>query len=114
MIEKIYGRFANRLSDFIGSVWSVLIVLAAIAATGIYFKFSQHWERHLHTIMAFAALIAVFFLQRSQRHDDKAINLKLEELINAVKGARNQVANVDKESDEVIDDVSKNKKTSES
>ncbi len=110
MIEKTYGRFANRVSDFVGSVWSLLILLAAILLTDLYFEFSGHWERRLHTAMAFLALVAVFFLQRSQRHDDKAINLKLDELVQAAEGARNQVANVNKESDQVLDDISKNKK----
>lgn len=106
MLEKAYGQFANRVSDFIGSVWSLAILLCMIAATGIYAEFSERWERHLHTIMAFLALIAVFFLQRSQRHDDRATNLKLDELIEATESARNEVANVSKESDEVIDDIS--------
>jgi low affinity Fe/Cu permease len=110
MIEKTYGRFANRVSDFVGSVWSLLILLAAILLTGVYFEFSEHWERHLHLAMTFLALLAVFFLQRSQRHDDKAINFKLDELIKALEGPRNHVANVNKESDEVLDDISKTKK----
>jgi low affinity Fe/Cu permease len=111
MLEKLYGLFANRVSDFIGSVWSLLILLVAIVATGLYFEFSPHWESRLHIAMAFLALVAVFFLQRSQRHDDKAINLKLDELIKAAEGARNHVAEVNKESDEVLDHVSKNKPT---
>jgi low affinity Fe/Cu permease len=105
MLERAYGLFANRISDFIGSVWSLAIVLAAIAATGIIFGFSLRWEMLIHLAMTFVALLAVFFLQRSQRHDDKAINLKLDELIKAVEGARNQVAGVDKESEEVINDI---------
>jgi low affinity Fe/Cu permease len=111
MIEKTYGRFANRVSDFVGSVWSLLILLAAVLLSGLYFEFSERWERHLHTAMAFIAILAVFFLQRSQRHDDKAINLKLDELIKAAEGARNHVAEVDKGSDEVLDHVSKNNPT---
>lgn len=107
MIDKIYGRFANRASDFIGSVWSLVILLAAIAGTGIYSGFSHRWEVVLHLAMAFMALVAVFFLQRSQRHGDKATNLKLDELIKSIEGARNRVAEVEKESEEVIDDISK-------
>ncbi len=106
MMEKVYGRFANRVSDFIGSVWSVMILVAGIAASGIYSGFSHSWELRLHLSMAFVALVAVFFLQRSQRHDDKAINLKLDELIKALDGARNEVADIEKDSDEAMDEVS--------
>lgn len=110
MIEKTYGRFANRVSDCVGSVWSLLILLAAVLLSGLYFEFSERWVHYLHLAMTFLALVAVFFLQRSQRHDDRAINLKLDELVQAAEGARNQVANVNKESDQVLDDISKNKK----
>lgn len=107
MIEKAYGSFANRASDFIGSVWSIAILLAGIIGSGIYFGFTERWELILHLAMAFVALIAVFFLQRSQRHDNHAINVKLDELIKAVEGARNSIAGVDKESNEVLEKISK-------
>ena len=103
MIEKAYGKFANRVSDFIGSVWSIAILLTAIIGTGIYFGFTTVWEEHLHTVMAFVALVAVFFVQRSQRHGEKLTNLKLNELIKALEGADNEVAGLEKEDDEVVE-----------
>lgn len=106
MIEKAYGRFANRVSDFIGSVWSVIILLSGIAISGFYSGFSHSWELRLHLAMAFLALVAVFFLQRSQRHDNKATNLKLDELIKALDGARNEVAEIEKDSDEAMGEAS--------
>ena len=107
MIDKAYGKFATGVSDFIGSVWSVVPLLIGIIGTGIYADFSLTWERHIHLVMAFLALVAVFFLQRSQRHDNKATNLKLDELIRALDGPRNHIAEVEKESEEVIDNYSK-------
>ena len=104
-MEKIYGRFANRVSDFFGSVWSVMLLLASIALSGIFSGFSHSWESRLHLAMAFLALVAVFFLQRSERHDSKATNLKLDELIKALDSARNEVTEIKKDSDEAMDDA---------
>jgi low affinity Fe/Cu permease len=107
MIDKAYGKFANGVSDFIGSVWSLAFILVGIIGSGIYFQFSHRWELILHLAMTFVALIAVFFLQRAQRHGTKATNLKLDELIKSLEGPRNQIAEVEKESEEVLDDYSK-------
>lgn len=106
MIDKAYGKFANGVSDFIGSVWSLVLLLAGIIGTGVYSEFSHRWEILLHLAMAFLALVAVFFLQRSQRHDTKATNLKLDELIKSLDGPRNDVAAIEKESEEIIDNYS--------
>jgi Predicted small integral membrane protein len=106
MIDKAYGRFANAVSDFIGSVWSLAILLAGIIGSGIYSGFSHRWELILHLVMAFLALVAVFFLQRSQRHDTKATNIKLDELIRSLEGPRDQIAEVEKESEEVVEKYS--------
>ena len=104
MIDKYYGAFANRVSRFMGSVWSLTMLLCLIVASGIYFEFSHYWESRLVTIMGFLAVVAIFFLQRSQQHSDRATHLKLDELVKAVEGARNEVAAVEHEPEEVIDE----------
>ena len=42
----------------------------------------------------------VFLIQNTQNRDAKAIHLKLDELIKATKGARNQIIDLDRLSDE--------------
>jgi len=42
----------------------------------------------------------VFLIQNTQNRDAKAVNLKLDEIIRAVKGARNQLINLEGLSDE--------------
>ncbi|MEO6049891.1 MAG: low affinity iron permease family protein [Pyrinomonadaceae bacterium] len=37
-------------------------------------------------------LLLLFFLQKSQNHSDKAIHLKLDELVKALGGARDEIA----------------------
>jgi low affinity Fe/Cu permease len=103
MIDRHYSRLANAVSEFVGSVWSLLILVAAIVGTGIYFDFSPEWELRLVTVIGLISVLAIFFLQRSQRHDDKATQLKLDELIKAVEGARNELAQIEKEPEEVIE-----------
>ena len=49
----------------------------------------------------------VFLIQNTQNRDAKAVHLKLDELICAVKGARNQLVNLEKLSDEDLTSLKK-------
>jgi len=105
MIDKYYSILASRISGFVGSVWSLTILVALVVGTGIYFDFSPQWESRLVTFLAVISVLAIFFLQRSQRHDDKATQLKLDELVKAVEGARNEVVQIEKEPEHVIESL---------
>lgn len=117
MLDKKFGILAARVSTMIGSVWAVIGVLAAVLISGTYFGFSEKWENHIGLIIAIAALFAVFSVQRSQSHDDRATHLKLDELVRAVEGARNEFASIENESEETVrqikDDAVTNAQNSE-
>jgi low affinity Fe/Cu permease len=45
----------------------------------------------------------LFILQNSQNRDTKAVNIKLDELLRAIEGARTGLANVGERSDEELE-----------
>ena len=45
----------------------------------------------------------LFFLQNSQNRDTKAVNIKLDELLRAIEGARTGLANVGERSDDELE-----------
>ena len=49
--------------------------------------------------------MVLFFLQKSQNHNDKATHLKLDELVKAVEGARNEVVSVETKAEKDIDEL---------
>jgi len=49
----------------------------------------------------------VFLIQNTQNRDSKAISLKLDEVIRAVKGARNELINLEGLSDEDLKNLEK-------
>ena len=49
----------------------------------------------------------VFLIQNTQNRDSKAVNLKLDEVIRAVKGARNELINLESLSDEDLKKLEK-------
>lgn len=102
-MQELFRRFAVRVSRLIGSVWTFLIFITVLLSTGIYFDFSEKWENNVSFIVAVITLLALFFLQKSQNHNDNAIQLKLDELIKAVGGARDEVASAEKETEKDLE-----------
>lgn len=102
-MQELFRRFAVRVSRLIGSVWTFLIFITVLLITGYYFEFSEKWENNVSFIVAVITLLALFFLQKSQNHNDDAIQLKLDELIKAVGGARDEVASAEKETEKDLE-----------
>lgn len=103
LMQELFRRFAVRVSRLIGSVWTFLIFITLLLITGFYFDFSSAWENNVSFIVAVITLSALFFLQKSQNHNDNAIQLKLDELIRAVGGARDEVAAVENETEKDLE-----------
>lgn len=106
-MQDLFRRFAEKVSRLIGSVWTFLIFITVLSATGFYFDFSSKWENNVSFVVAVITLMALFFLQKSQNHNDNAIQLKLDELIKAMGGARDEVAAVEKETEKDLENLKK-------
>ncbi|PYI82144.1 MAG: hypothetical protein DMF05_00440 [Verrucomicrobia bacterium] len=68
--------------------------------TGPTFHFSDTWQLIINTATTVVTFLMVFLIQNTQNRDAKAMHLKLDELIRAVKGARNQLVDLENLSDE--------------
>jgi low affinity Fe/Cu permease len=106
-MDEIFRKFAIFVSSIVGSVWAFLAVIIAVAASGYYFEFSDRWKANTSFAVAVISLSILIFLQRSQNHNDKATHTKLDELINAVDGARDEAASVEDRPDKEMDYLKK-------
>lgn len=101
-----FGRFASRISAFLGSRWGFLwagIFVVAWALCGPFVHFSDTWQLIVNTGTGIVTFMMVFLLQNTQNRDARAINLKLDELIRAGDNARNHMINIEKLSDAELD-----------
>lgn len=92
----------------IESVWAFIVLIISVAASGYYFDYSDKWKINVSFIAAVITLAALIFLQRSQNHNDDATHLKLDEIILAIGGARNEVVSVEEQSGKHINRLKKN------
>ena len=101
-----FRKFAHGTSQFAGSPWVFLIaclVIAAWAGSGPVFHFSNTWQLVINTGTTIVTFLMVFLIQNTQNRDARAVHLKLDELIRALKGARNKLVNLEEMSDEDLD-----------
>ena len=67
------------------------------------FGFSDTWQLAINTGTTVVTFLMVFVIQASQNREARATQLKLDELIRAMKGARNELIDVEEASDETVE-----------
>ena len=102
-VSDAFRIFARRSSMVLGSAWafaSAILIIVIWALTGPMFHYSNTWQLIINTGTTIVTFLMVFLIQNTQNRDAKAAHLKLDEIIRALKGARNQLIDLEKLSDE--------------
>ena len=93
-MNDLFRRAAHRTSQVTGSPWGFITALSIIliwAISGPIFGFSDTWQLVINTGTTIVTFLMVFLIQNTQNRDAQALHLKLDELIRAVQGARQDV-----------------------
>src|SRR5207248_6238979 len=77
-----------------------LLVIVVWGITGPTFHYSDTWQLIINTGTTIVNFLMVFLIQNTQNRDAKAVHLKLDEIIRAIKGARNELVDLENLSDE--------------
>lgn len=80
-----------------------LLVILVWLISGPIFGFSDTWQLVINTGTTIITFLMVFLIQNQQNRDSKAMELKLDELINSIKTARNSLIDIEEMSDEELD-----------
>jgi low affinity Fe/Cu permease len=104
-VRDAFAVFARGSSRVLGTPWAFIIAIAIIVIWGVsghIFHYSDTWQLIINTGTTIVTFLMVFLIQNTQNRDAKAVHLKLDELIRALKGARNRLVDLEKLSDDEL------------
>ena len=107
-LPDIFHQFAHRTSVVVGSPWAFVLAMAIIvvwAVTGPIFGFSDTWQLVINTSTTIVTFLMVFLIQNTQNRDAHAMQLKLDELIRALKSARNSLIDLEEMSEDELKEL---------
>jgi low affinity Fe/Cu permease len=104
-MREWFRKFAHVASETMGSATAFCLAVGLVigwALAGPFYRFSDSWELVINTSTTIITFLMVFLIQNSQNRDAAALHLKLDELLHAMREARNSFVALEDQSDEEI------------
>jgi low affinity Fe/Cu permease len=99
--EKGFHIFATHAANWVGSKWAFLVAILIIVFWP-YFHYSDTWQLIINTGTTVVTFLVVFLIQNTQNRDARAIHLKLDEIIQSIDQAHNEMIDIEHLSDEEL------------
>ena len=109
-INKYLERLSGMATRYTGTSLAFAVAAGSIVvwlATGPLFGFSDTWQLVINTGTTIVTFLMVFLIQRAQNKENEAVQLKLNELVAAVRGASNRLIDLEEWGEEELNDLQK-------
>jgi low affinity Fe/Cu permease len=107
-LASLFAKFAQATASWTGHPAAFLLALAVVIVwivTGPVFNYSDTWQLVINTGTTIVTFLMVFLIQNTQNRDIMAVQLKLSELVLALKGAENKFASIEDLTDEELKEL---------
>jgi low affinity Fe/Cu permease len=107
-MDRFFTLAATRFAILTGQPVAFTLAGALILlwiGTGPLFDWSDTWQLVVNTATTIVTFLMVFLIQNSQNRDAAAIQAKLDEVIRAMKGARNEFIGIEHLTDHEIEGI---------
>lgn len=105
-----FSMFAQQTALWTGHPLAFLLAVAVVViwiVTGPVFNYSDTWQLVINTGTTIITFLMVFLIQNTQNRDMMSMQLKLSELVLAMKGANNKFASIEDLTDEELEELHK-------
>jgi len=93
-LERVAEKATKRAGSSWAFAWAVLVIVVWLVS-GPAFNFSDTWQLVINTSTTIVTFLMVFLIQRTQNKETQAMQLKLNELVAALKGASNRLIDLE-------------------
>lgn len=97
-MNRPFALIATRVATWVGQPLAFALALASILlwlVTGPIFDWSDTWQLIVNTATTIVTFLMVFLIQNSQNRDAAAMQAKLDEVIRALRAARNEFIGIE-------------------
>ena len=101
--SSLFTRFSKATAHATGQPFTfaaALLLIVVWALTGPLFHFSDTWQLVVNTGTTVITFLMVFLIQATQNRDAEALQVKLDEIIRCIDGARNDLLDLEELEDE--------------
>ena len=105
-----FGKTAAKTAGWVGSPWACTLAVLTIvlwAGSGAYFHYSDTWQLVINTGTTIITFLVVFLIQNTQNRNDRAVQLKLDEIIRSIHSAHNEMIDIEELSDTELEQLAK-------
>jgi low affinity Fe/Cu permease len=97
-LGRIFERLAQGVAGWAGRPPAFILALGIVLVwglTGPLFQYSDTWQLVINTGTTIVTFLMVFLIQNAQNRDASAIQAKLDEIIRALEGGRNEFIGIE-------------------